>query len=519
MIPGIIASVRTAVAGPTFHAFGADVNGQIKALVTGSGAVTFARSSTATVTDWEGLVKTVLANELRIENARRVENLAASTASPSTQNITVVSGNEYQVRIGATSAGSSTAVCSDAFTGTLTGDAADPQAFDTAKTATSTTLTVTITGSVTDLQVEDVTGQTDQNPSEYVSVGVESGQYHGAMVDGIAYFDYENGNTVVSNKVIEAVGSDLTTALGALFEPAATNYCTHSEEHDNAAWTKSNITIAADSIAAPDGATTADTLTASAGNGTCLDSITLASSDVTYSVWLKRLTGTGNIDLTVDGGTGWTTKTITSSWARYDIQQAAVTNPQVGIRIVTSADAIYAWGEQLEVKDVPTSYVPTSGATATRTADDGDAMFDTANWYGTEGTWYLDIWFGDFIAANYAIFGPLNGSSTVFYSYLNSIKSFNGLANSRVDLAIGQVTDNRFRLVADFELGDTLELGERDVDGSGSFAWDATPASYDQIFVDHSVLNVFRLLVTPMRIRDLYGHTTRQGKTWVEANL
>jgi hypothetical protein len=94
---------------------------------------------------------------------------------PATQDITVVSGKEYQVSIGAGSAGGATAVCSDAFTGTLTGDASNMQAFDTAKTASSTTLTVTITGAVTDLQVEDVTGQADQNPSNNVSAGVATG--------------------------------------------------------------------------------------------------------------------------------------------------------------------------------------------------------------------------------------------------------------------------------------------------------------------------------------------------------
>ena len=47
-------------------------------------------------------------------------------------------------------------------------------------------------------QQEDVTGQSNQNPSEYVSVGVLSAPFHGAGVDGVKYFSTLNGNTVAS---------------------------------------------------------------------------------------------------------------------------------------------------------------------------------------------------------------------------------------------------------------------------------------------------------------------------------
>jgi hypothetical protein len=44
---------------------------------------------------------------------------------------------------------------------------------------------------------EDVTGQSNQNPSEYVSVGVLSSPFQGANVDGVAYFSTLNGNVVI----------------------------------------------------------------------------------------------------------------------------------------------------------------------------------------------------------------------------------------------------------------------------------------------------------------------------------
>ena len=54
--------------------------------------------------------------------------------------------------------------------------------------------------------MEDVTGQSNQNPSEYVSVGVVATPFFGCGVDGVKCFAYENGNTVASNVVTEATG-------------------------------------------------------------------------------------------------------------------------------------------------------------------------------------------------------------------------------------------------------------------------------------------------------------------------
>lgn len=157
--------------------------------------------------------------------------------------------------------------------------------------------------------------------------------------------------------------------LGLKMEFTRTNLGLHSNDGTNAAWTKSNCT-AAKTATGPDGvANSATTLTATAGNATCLQSITSASATRANSVWLKRRTGTGNIDMTVDGGTGWTTKTITTSWARYEITQAAVTNPNFGLRIVTSGDAVDFWCEQIESAAFGTSAIPTTTASVQRAAE------------------------------------------------------------------------------------------------------------------------------------------------------
>ena len=375
---------------------------------------TFTRSSSATIVDHEGVIRTVPSGAARFNGLRYVRNLlvqpsnAPFTATFGNNNVTVDSPNQitflysnsrvllsgsvgislltYRVRAKIRSlSGNRKIRFSNAWFNDLatdieltnewlvvTGFLRDPNPDH------SQFLEFTVNGTtgnaypfsieVDDVQMELVEGQSNQNPSEYVSVDVLSALDHGANVDGIKYFATENGNSVVSNVVTEGTGAAITGGY-LLMEPAATNRCDYSEAFDNAAWTKSNCTITANSIASPAGATTADTLTATAANASCLDSITLASSTVRFSVYLKRKTGTGNIDLTVDGGSTWTTKAITSEWARYDITQAAVTNPNVGIRIVTSGDEVYAWGAQLTQQSAISSYIPTSGSAVTRAAE------------------------------------------------------------------------------------------------------------------------------------------------------
>lgn len=135
---------------------------------------------------------------------------------------------------------------------------------------------------------------------------------------------------------------------GYFAEGARTNICLHSEELDNAVWVKSDITVTANDAISPDGTQNADLLTAGAANGTVIQDLgTIASAAQCGSFYLKRKTGSGNIQLTLDGGATWTTVSVTASWSRFQMTQT-LADPDFGIRIVTSADAVWAWGGQVE---------------------------------------------------------------------------------------------------------------------------------------------------------------------------
>ena len=154
------------------------------------------------------------------------------------------------------------------------------------------------------------------------------------------------------------------TGSNGLIQNAPMNLLTFSEQFDNAAWTKANATITANSTVAPNGTTTADTATATAANGVVQNtpmSITVVV-DTTYtsSVYVKRRTGTGVVQLSRLDGT-YVTLSVTDEWQRFTVTStAANTTGRFFIRLVTSGDAVDIWGAQLEVGSTATTYNPTT---------------------------------------------------------------------------------------------------------------------------------------------------------------
>jgi hypothetical protein len=141
----------------------------------------------------------------------------------------------------------------------------------------------------------------------------------------------------------------------------------------------------------PDGAAnSATTVTATAGNATVLQAVTATSTSRISSVYIKRRTGTGTVEITQNNGVTWTAVTVTAGWTRVSVPAATVLNPTVGLRIVTSGDAVDVAFFQCEAgfASVATSVIPTSASQVTRTRD--IALVTGANflsWYNqTEGS-------------------------------------------------------------------------------------------------------------------------------------
>jgi hypothetical protein len=159
------------------------------------------------------------------------------------------------------------------------------------------------------------------------------------------------------------------TDLGLLIEDARTNVVLWNRDLNNAAWTKSNITALKDQTGADGAATSASSLLATSANGTVLQAITLASAAAFQSAYVKRLVGTGTINMTMDNGATWTAITVTSAWALLSIPTQTLANPTVGFRIVTNGDKIAVDFVQNENGAFGTSPIPTTTTSATRAAD------------------------------------------------------------------------------------------------------------------------------------------------------
>ena len=159
---------------------------------------------------------------------------------------------------------------------------------------------------------------------------------------------------------------------------------------DGAVWTLSSVTASA--VAGIDGVLgSATRLTATGSNGTITSPTTsLASAARRLAPFIRRVAGTGNIDLSLDNGSSYTTLVgVTSSWQRLGIGQT-LANPQIKIRIASSGDAIDIDFAAGETGSFDTSPIESISAAATRAAD-AITINNFASWFNqSAGTMFAD---------------------------------------------------------------------------------------------------------------------------------
>ena len=199
---------------------------------------------------------------------------------------------------------------------------------------------------------------------------------------GVARFDH-NPNTGES--------------LGLLIEEQRTNLLTYSDQFDSTSWVKDGCTVSANCAIAPDGTLTADLISGVSGNRRPYQTVTTVSgtaytmsvfakagTSATLTVTFVNVAGPGPVFTFSTGSwstvSGWSTsvQAVGDGWYRISATYTASVTTSGPAWAVDGTTTVYLWGAQLEAGAFATSYIPTTSAQVTRSAD--VAYLPTAGW-------------------------------------------------------------------------------------------------------------------------------------------
>ena len=184
----------------------------------------------------------------------------------------------------------------------------------------------------------------------------------------------------------------VTGCPALLVESAATNLVLHSRDLTNAVWSGTNVTRVKNAVGADGVASGATTLTATAASGTVLQALSHASQSRVFSAYVRRVTGTGAIQMTTNNGTTWTTVTISSLYTQVACAAQTVASGTIGFRMAVSGDVIEVDFTQGEVGPVATSPIVNAAASGSRSADVISVSGAVSGSIGqTAGVFYADL--------------------------------------------------------------------------------------------------------------------------------
>jgi hypothetical protein len=275
----------------------------------------------------------------------------------------------------------------------------------------------------------------------------------------------------------------------------------YSEQLDNAFYTKFNSSISANATTSPDGTTNADKLIANATNdthgfyaaiisasaGTYTQSVFVKAGEYNfaclrlstdydtkrYAVILNLTTGAitatdsfgspTNTSSKVDNlGNGWFRLSVTAQhtlgdiYPTFSVSSTAVPTFSNSLPQFTGngTSGIFMWGAQLEASSYPTSYIPTTSASATRVADACSKTGISSLIGQTEGVMFVDFVYvyNDATYQSFMLDDNVTGSDFV-YMYRSGTNTLNFYVKS-VLIGTYTITNNtRYKIAFGYKSG------------------------------------------------------------------
>ncbi len=352
---------------------------------------------------------------------------------------------------------------------------------------------VTADGGVTEAGacVDAVSGLLQSASLLLIPSGYKSGKAYAEIpTNGNGDLTWTRASTALrtnSSGLLESMGSGvprLSYMYGScpalLLEPQRTNLALRSDDFSNATWiSDGTTTVTANATTSPDGTVNADRLQMSSSQRRYIyQNISVSAGTYTYSVYLKA-----SSNQTVRIGTDQTCSfyrgalicNVTTEWQRFTLTITGVTAGNLAIVIdnitsnITQCTGtavgvdIFAWGAQLELGAYPTTYIPTTTASATRVADTATKTGISSLIGQTEGVIFVDFYVNGIGANNINIYNNDRTPSTIstnaiLYKPNGSIEcqtflgngTFNTISISASTYTIGQ----RIKLAYRYKSGD-----------------------------------------------------------------